>query len=242
MQVALIAPNSMLEWTDYGDMHFIIPETADVNFYSRQKKYKIFDNGAYESSAMDAEAFMDLAKKLKADEIIIPDVLFDETESFKRIGDFYSCYDCGKMNAMIVPQAENPAKWVDAYQLFTRAYSADVIGVPKWLDGKFHCRAAILNYLAHKGWLKDLPHHLLGVDSLTDLLCIQPEVWKHIRSCDTSKPFTYAYAGQALTLWHEWNLPRVSFNAYPLKGEGPQNLLQRNIMTLLEVAHWKDST
>lgn len=239
MQVALIAPKSMLKWTRLGDLHFIIPQTADVEFYAGEDKYKILDNGAYESDhPMDFEDLVKLADELHVDEVIVPDVLFDGLTTYQNARMFFESFYTSKLpfKTMIVPQAQNPGGWIVAYEAFTRAFQqADVIGVPKWLDGKFHCRAAVLLHLAERELLVSKPHHLLGVDNLPDLRLCRLIGEGYIRSCDTSKPFTFAYADKPLSLWSQHEIERVKFDASALP-MWKETLLEHNILKLKEAA------
>jgi len=237
MQVCLIAPRSMLEWTTLGDMHFIVPLTADEAFYAKEEKYKIIDNGVYETGRpMSLEDFIQLALRVRADEIIIPDVMFNWEATYENA---YTAFEEFKdkvlpFKTMIVPQAKHPAQWVDAYAQMTRSFpEAHSIGVPKWLDGRFHCRAAMMHYLAKTGKLDERPHHFLGVDNLADLSNLPS--WA-IRSCDTSKPFTYAYSGKALGRWTTQELKRVDLEG-PRINPAFHDILRQNIHTLLEIAH-----
>lgn len=234
MKFALIAPRSLITWTKFGDMHFIIPETALYsNFYAVETKYKILDNGVYESAKpLSTIELLLLAERMKVDEIVIPDVMFDYEKTAINAEDFFDTYSDVPFKKMLVPQAPDPASWISAYICMTTAFpQADVIGIPKWLDGEFHCRAAVINYLLRTKRFVYKPHHLLGVDSLSDLLHID---CSYIRSCDTSKPFTYTYHNKLLTLWSSLDLPRVDFGT--AKGMFNLHLLEENIAVLRKAA------
>jgi len=236
MDVALIAPRSMLGFTQLGEVHFIIPVTVDEEFYANEKMFKIIDNGVYETGRpLGFDELLSLARKVKANEVIVPDVLFDHEKTYTNAQMFFDNYIHGEFGKMIVPQAMSPEGWIDAYFRMTKTFDeANCIGVPKWLDGKFHCRSAIMHYMRRHGIMADKPHHLLGVDSLADLITMP---FEGIRSCDTSKPFTYAYAGKGLTFWEDEDIKRVDFDA-PKCENIP--LLMSNINVLREAAHWKD--
>jgi hypothetical protein len=212
MQFALIAPLSMQEYTKYGDMHFVVPGYSAMKFYRFLPKFKMLDNGAWEyGEAVKDEKLLYWAKMVRADEICLPDKLFDHEVTFDRTKEFLKKHprkDSPYQYAM-TPQAKNPMDWVRNYRYMCEAFpEVDTICVPKWLDKKFPGeRLAVLQYLRDCGkCLDSRPHHLFGLGTLNELKNCNIE---NVRSVDSAKPITYGFHKILLPWGRSKSLRRV---------------------------------
>ena len=151
--------------------------------------YKILDNSLIElGGAVDVERVVKAATYIGADEIILPDVFQNGSETLKAVDDALK-----KLNEMYpnrswpfklqaVAQGRDADEWIECYMELIKNPDVDVIGIPKVLakmDPKG--RPYFVNEVCALG-IKE--HHLLGMwYSLSEI-----GEYKHpdlIRSCDT---------------------------------------------------------
>jgi hypothetical protein len=181
-------------------MHFIIPNFSASHLYRAETKFKMLDNGAWEhGKALDTKTILKWAKLTKADEIVLPDVLFNREQTIDRTNEFIDSLTSKQLKQYkwaYVPQGKDPLEWIASYTSAHTWYPFNTICIPKWLQSKFHARSSIIGYLLrHNLWKHEFAHHLLGIDILSELLCIPKDV---IRSIDSAKPITYGYYMQRL--------------------------------------------
>lgn len=161
-----------------------------------KSSYKILDNGCYELDASgQLQDVFSMADRIKADEIILPDVMGDMEGTIDATLDALDfIYQQGYENEhyyMGVCQGRDWDDYLACAQFLAGFKTIDVIGIPK----KF-CRAAVGNVkiaalmrsefafqLAHEDFMQDKKIHLLGV--AWSPLELQ-KVEKVIRSCDTN--------------------------------------------------------
>lgn len=192
MKVALIAPEGMLNWTKHGDMHFILTNVAKKRrlwmFFKGEKKYKMLDNGVYETNfPLDPERLVRIAKLVRADEVVAPDYLMRKRETITATKEFVECYRQKGLKICAVPQGRDPVDFIDAYRKMKRL-PVDVIAIPIWLQKLFRARPAVVGYLQkHKIWDETKEHHLLGLDEYGELYAYEKNI---LRSVDTSLPFS----------------------------------------------------
>lgn len=234
MKVALIAPRKLLPLTQLGDMHFIIPANKSV-FFIPEVKYKMMDNGTYESGQpLPIEEFLATAHQLKVDEIVLPDVIQKRLETTQLTLIFISTVT-KEFKYAAVPQGNNPLEWIECYKEFAKVDEIDVLCIPIWLQKKFGCRPAVVHkLLKDREWAFNKTHHLIGLDGYGELYNYPIEL---IRSVDTSLPLSRAVACLNLPMedsrlsrirfdLETWTIPQVFYDS-----------AKRNIEKLLEVAH-----
>lgn len=232
IKVALIAPRNLLDYTRLGGMHFIVPRNADKRFFRYESMYKMLDNGTYElGEPMDIEDLLALANDLQANEIVLPDVMRNRkwtssltmhaVRSIKPVG----------MKFAAVPQGTTPADFVECYRDFAKVPEIDVLCFPIWLEKEFSARPQVVHYLLRKGyWAEDKEHHLIGLDSLSELYLYGGV----IRSVDTSLPFSAAQQQIKLPTFGRYTGPRVNLDNAIIHPE----LVRFNIRKLLEAASY----
>lgn len=219
MKIALIAPSGLSQYTELGDMHFIVPGYSSKKFYATETKFKMLDNGAWEyGEAINTDILLDWAKTCRVQEIVLPDVLMNKQQTLLRSADFISTLTDKQKRYYswaYVPQGKNLEEWIEAYKLATKTeWKIDTLCLPKWLESKYHARAKVISYLKGRELWDYRPHHLFGLDSLSEFFTIDP---KGIRSVDSAKPITYAYHKVTLPLWESPHLVRPSGGSKPRK-------------------------
>jgi len=232
LKVALIAPDNLKCVELLGDMLFIIARNdmpkEICDFYRRTNYYKMMDNGVWETGEpIDQEAYLELAKELRVDEIILPDYLRDPKRTLEESRAFLETTSRRFKYAYVV-HGYDPLEWLEYYREVPE--EADVICIPVYMQKIYHCRPGLIGYLKKKGLLDPRPHHILGCDDLLELYAYPDNL---IRSVDTSLPFSTAQQGisEFFVVPHK----RVNLHHAEIKME---RLLYR-VKKLLEVAGQK---
>lgn len=190
MQVALIAPFSLLDKTQDQSFHMILQQFTSrgkyFDFYSKVKGYKILDNGAAEGSLMkDVRGLIDLALALKADEIVLPDVMGDKEASEELLLSFENV-DKHDLKFMAVAHGQNLTEFLSYIRFISQLDFVDVIGLPRLIGDQLFPTARLLGALVANEYGK--PVHCLGANHW-----IREVEWlsasNKVRSMDTSLPF-----------------------------------------------------
>jgi len=206
MEIAFIAPKSMAKYTIAGDFHFIIPQNATA-FYRESRNYKMLDNGAYEGNAIFFEALLNIARKLKVDEIVIPDVMRDAQRTLSNLYTLIKDVP-DEFKVAAVPQGKTISEFLECFREISKMTNVDTICFPKWLGTS---RPAVIHYLQTQRLLSyKFDYHVMGLDDPTELFCYRG---MDIRSVDTSMPFTYAYHLRKIKLFEPLKLQRVPMDA-----------------------------
>jgi len=227
LKAALIPPISALRQFARGDFHLILSHLLKDRRYEahyarlrRKGAYLVLDNSAHEHGAGDAPLILaDQAAELNAQEVVVPDVLFDAGETVKRAIEAHEAWFEGTniamrdpdLRLMYVPQGRTRAEWAVCFQELVRMhlYTAKihrinqtfVIGVSKdyeeWSGG--------LNTLLGTYVLPMKDNlHAQGIHMSVHLLGWGRDLWElgrlsraypWIRSIDSAKPFVYAIQG-----------------------------------------------
>ena len=249
MQVALISPVQNLDLTRDGDIHMVLahlvkrnPQYAD--FYLREKKYKLIDCGACEGETQSIETCVEMAERVRADELILPDIIFQgraTVESAKKALDWLDRNRVlGKIKIHAVPQGSTREEWWTCFNELNDISEIDVLGISKlstpvaFKKQLTEARVEITTQLYNENYGDQKQIHLLG--GSYDVL---NEVRRHpdfIRSIDTSAPFEYArhqkFLSEAM-----FECPKAQLEIeLPTEGITPL-CIKRNIKALLEAAH-----
>jgi len=145
MKVAIIPPLGHTELAQ-GDYHLILPQLIDTKrrnayklFYQETGGYKILDNGAAENSLVDVDHLMEVARQLKVDEIVVPDVLGDAAESYKLARAFSAiAKDYSWFNFMGVVQGRDRAEIIQSIHLLMDTEYITTLAIPRHLCEKIH--------------------------------------------------------------------------------------------------------
>lgn len=222
MDVALIPPVPELRLTESTRTHLVLSHLFDQEEYLKYYRgcsevgdFIILDNGAHENGVGESNAsLLDKARLINADEIVLPDVLFNgqsTVELTKQMlkwiaGPGWNDYlMAGKPNFMIVPQGSNRTEWSKCLAQLMREWDLwtdrcpetlgqPCIGVSKdyeiWNHGLVQL---IQRYIVPFYEERFIDVHCLGwpnkLWSLSDIVKEYP--W--VRSTDSAKPHVYAY-------------------------------------------------
>jgi hypothetical protein len=179
-----------------------------------QGDYLILDNSAHETGVGEADELLLKACKVRAQEVVAPDVLFDERATVERTTRFLKCVSreqsgqyeearCPKI--MLVPQGNTRQEWnrclqalVQAYQMWMRRSGAmpvmPVIGISKdydyWRGGLVAVVNDYVRPLYESGDIADV--HCLGWSSNLWTLAHLAREFPWLRSTDSAKPHVFA--------------------------------------------------
>lgn len=240
MKAALIPPISALRSFGKGDFHLLLSHLLENkaywDHYEEQRNrgaYLVLDNSAHENGqGNDPEFLMYQACKIGAQEVVVPDVLFDvngtiegalaahETWFEKRL----SPTEIVRTKAlMYVPQGNTYIEWqhcllnlVNIHLFTARKYdlsSSLIIGVSKdyetWEGGLLRLVSDDLVPLRESLFRQGvrMQVHMLGwgrqLWDLDEIARTHP--W--IRSTDSAKPFVYAFSGRNLWFFRDTSPP-----------------------------------
>lgn len=196
MKIAIIAPLHHLEEIRTQDFHLLVApwfrykEYKDFYLELRKQKpkdYIIMDNGAWEKgAAVSDERIIKLAKEVKANMIVCPDVFMDGAKTVERTTTFLSSYREKGFSYMVVPQGKSLVEFIDCYKQLLKT-DPDMIGLgARVVDTSGQLRRFVAKYLSPEG----PPLHLLGLLDLTELQAVYD--CKRVLSVDTSYPFKAA--------------------------------------------------
>lgn len=197
MNLCTINPKGAWEWMYENPTVMLLthlveeyPEYAEMARNS--KVYKILDNSLIElGGALSMERLVAAADKIKADEIILPDVFQNSVETIKEAKKSIAWLKehnmLGKYKIMVVCHGKTLEEWKYCFDQVNAMSEVDVIGVPKvtatWLPN--HNRADL--FPVFKNTKKEI--HLLGSwYNLSELLTLGKECWDFVRSADTCLP------------------------------------------------------
>lgn len=230
MKIALIPPIPMLQYYGLGRFHLLLTHLMEneayVQHYHQQRHsgaYLVLDNSAHEKGqGEDAASLMGAALKLEAQEVVVPDVLFDgpgTVESCTKAHEVW--FEAGhpgmvELNPalMYVPQGQTEEEWHQCMVELIRihifcALKHDirrdlVLGISKdyemWDGGLKRLlkeyvvpiRERLFRVGVH------MPVHLLGWGRDLWALAEISKAYPWLRSTDSAKPFVYALHGVQL--------------------------------------------
>jgi len=221
MKVALIPPISLLREFGQGKFHLLLSHLVDNdlywNHYKEQRRrgaYLILDNSAHEyGEGTDGLDLLKKGKELYAQELVVPDVLFDHWGTLKRASNTLNLWTKNtrirnqflKLNPrlMFVPQGNSPEEWASCLESLCVLYKKSVRFHPSMKHG-----FVIGVSKDYESWDGGLPYlfkkylipmrqqyrfqvHLLGWGrKITELAYLQ-KTHPWIRSVDSAKPFVY---------------------------------------------------
>jgi len=177
----------------YNDYYFVLPilmeDPVYLEFMKNTNKYIMLDNGTYESGVPDVDNLLDLARQVKAKEVVLPDFLYrtEETrEATRYFINTLSSEELLEFRWMLVPQADTIFDWMKVYTEFVEEFGhvAHSIGIPKCPGKPLYFRTVAVQTLYERGQLANKPHHLLGMNDPSEILYL-----RFARSMDTGWPF-----------------------------------------------------
>jgi len=216
VRLAVIAPRKHLELSEQGDILFLLAQEVLVsdeyrNFFAKQKKYKILDNGAFElREPLLFEDILEAADLVDADEIVLPDYPLKPKKTVSAVKDFFSVCSNDEKNSYnfcAVPHGKTLKAFLKCYAELLTEYPHlitcigwTIIDLHKY---NFRLRPFAFFTVYHLYFSGLAPwcnffkteHHLLGLDEPQELLIYRPDL---VRSVDTSLPVSLAFARKKL--------------------------------------------
>lgn len=214
MKIALIPPIPDLKTFELeSKCHLLLAHLFESNkyrnhyFYRRkQGDYLIVDNGACEHDRPTSMAnVMDCAVQVRAQEVVIPDVQFDASETLAELRKSLRWLITDRPTWIpkfqFVPQGQTPQEWMDCLDrgiLLLKSAGIDpVVAVAKQYEEFPEGRLALVRALQ----TRDLDEvHLLGWAPPWESLARIAQECPWVRSVDSAKPFSYAKHGVKLEL------------------------------------------
>lgn len=216
MKTASILPQGLLKHAAADDYHMALAHLIGkdgyeeyTNFFEAigqfQDKFLIMDTGLIEGDPRPIDELVEKAKRLWADEMVLPDVFENKDETLRESHDAleYVEHHLPNIRKMAVPQGVDIHDWFEcAKEMLT--WPIDTIGIPKVLcrDGGMHARLEAITMI--QPYLGDKEIHLLGCwDSPLELKLIENHVRsgkiKPVRGVDSAIAYVYANKGIRIT-------------------------------------------
>ena len=177
----------------YQDYYFVIPDLLEdeeyLEFVKNSPKYKMLDNGMYETGWPDADRLISNARLIGAKELVLPDYLYEREKTIRATRQFLdnlSDDEIKEFRWMVVVQGNTINDWIRSYNETTKAFGevAYSIGIPRCPHKELYFRTVAVQTLRERNQLVDKPHHMLGMNDPSELLYLD-----FVRSCDTGWPF-----------------------------------------------------
>lgn len=252
MNVALIYPPAFLKrWGQRTQYHLILPHLCHQKRYqdfylarSKESDYVILDNGAAEDVTFGPKHLLTLADLVEADEIVVPDTLFDAEETIAKAMAFsrYAIPELeqsGKpVKYMGVLQGTNLQEVMKCLVAFTEMPALSyitTIGIPRLLvrneETDKYIRVSIAEYVESQNLHLSYEFHALGsTPYLQEVKMLS--MYKSIRGIDTSVPVSMGLNGLDI----RETTARRHENYFDLS-RGNIQMTERNIETYLA---WAD--
>lgn len=216
MKFIPIPPPSLHESIDqaiqYPDnMHMILPESCLNQVYwsgytkknlKKRSEYRILDNGCAEGKMLGQKDLYKRAAEVYADEVVIPDVMFDAVETLKLVR-FFGMRVQYKYRHMAVLQGRTMPEILSLIQEYAQLPYVHVLGIPR------HLLTTMDNLNVRVDIAKQIDRiqpnrfhiHMLGTNPvyINEPVIIQRACKETVRSLDTSAPYNYARYGMTLT-------------------------------------------
>jgi hypothetical protein len=207
MRVAFIAPAEITPLicgtTDY---QLCLPRPLDEHFkyftfYASSKAFKILDNGAAEGELSTVEDLFTCAEVIKADEVVIPDVIGDGLATSMMARRFKERYGEQEVswNYMGVVQGNNYFEFMQCADTLANLGLVKTLAIPKHACqtiGRMRARVSLANSI--RAEFPDFDIHCLGSDPryITEVAELAEQ--GIVRGMDTSMPIFAGLWGFAI--------------------------------------------
>lgn len=199
MILCSITPKGHYDWM-YRNSHAMLLAhlSSDADYVNESLKhddvYKICDNSMIEmGEAFTIDKVYEAARKLKANEIILPDAYPNGPETIQKTDEALSWIRVnnlvGEFNLMGVCHGENEEDFKKTFDYLNSQDEITCIGIPKVVSTWAKNRSN----LSHIWMNTDKDIHYLGSwYSLKELIELPSELFYKVRTCDTCLPSYYA--------------------------------------------------
>jgi hypothetical protein len=246
VKVALIPPRTLENYALKSRFHLAlaIPELLQRRPYRevykravRLKDYVVLDNGLAEGKPCSAVQLARYAEELGCQELVLPDVWKDADGTVTAVTNFFKIDWDLDMKCMAVAQGQSNIQFKRCIEAFAAMPFVQVVGLPRHMLetlNRASIRIDIANWLAHE-YPDRFEVHFLGTNATVwpSEVKAATKYAAHVRSVDTSMPFSYALAGERLDDADKRIIrPPDFFNTNWVVRTNPQ-LLRDNIATLM---------
>lgn len=209
MKLATICAPQWAARLQRGDVHLVLAAwlrkvPTYIQFFRSAIRtpdnWIILDNGAFEGEQASAFELNALANLIKANEVVLPDVLGDASSTLHNSYEALKHIDL-RRPVMFVPHGKDLAEWTKCLEAWMGVWFSQDLGKKHALSiglagmYPFRAEAAIE---AHQNW-PNVPLHLLGIQDVETFCKTELLLCGFIRSVDTSLPFALAAKGELLT-------------------------------------------
>lgn len=251
MRVGLIPPKGLENLALRSKFHLAlaIPELMNrrvySGMYSRASElgdFVVLDNGIAEGQPCNSTDLRIYAKRLEAKELVAPDVIKNAKKTVELVKMFFEEPGLLPIKHMAVIQGKKVEEFKWCVEQFAEIPYVTTIGIPRHMLETLTSRACRIDMA---NWIADtfpdrFELHFLGTNPkwLGEVKSAS-KYCSHVRSVDTSMPFSYAIAGEELaTTKEEIIRPKFYFDR-DWSRMVRSDLVLRNITTLLE---WADAS
>jgi hypothetical protein len=209
MKLALIPPKGLEQYALRQDFHLMLAQVNSQVYRSTylsaisRRDYVVMDNGAAEGAPVPDLMLLQLARTYRPAELVLPDVLRQQQQTINRVAAFLRMIDSNHgMKYMAVLQGQSYEEIARCAAAFAMHPEITAVGVPRHLINTLDditARRRIVSAL-HKNLADRFELHLLGTNPrFPKEVYYCAKYHPYVRSVDTSMPFNYAIAKQALT-------------------------------------------
>jgi len=238
VKLALITPTVYLDkFASQGDIHLIlshlIGENTYTEYYRKQKKLKIMDNGLFENHV--AEPTTVLLKKAEivgADVIVAPDVLYDCDATLAELDKFQEAMAKSKKKYKVfgVPQGKNLDDYLRCHRgMYLRGVDfigLSILAVPKAFkeitgtDDISLNRMVCMNYLEDQRMVFDgIKYHCLGLGSFAGEIAVMAQ-------------HKWVYSNDSCSFFQTANVRQLPYFGGYVVGGKPEAKLEFNMMLM----------
>ena len=214
MKVATILPTNYLDIIEDRPYHMALAHLVGkdqeyTEFYRQQAEkgnYVILDNGVIETGKpMNIMQLVTCAKKIAADEIILPDVFQDDEATLNNACEAIPIarHELPGVKLMAVPQGKTLEEWVDCARMLLEM-DIDVLGIPKVLTKMAGRDGRLMALLELGNLLRGIEVHLLGcwenpIECTVIEKASQAGRIRPVRGVDSGIAYVYAREGMLIT-------------------------------------------
>lgn len=234
MRLATIPPVRYLE--DFStDTHLVLAHLYSISVYREFYHFRralgdfiILDNGCAElGRSIGSDTLLSVARDLKPDVLVCPDVLYDSKATLEAVQRFLPKVDL-EVALMGVPQGNSVTDWIECFYAMYRLPELSWIGLSKYSTKVFGSRLECLSWISQSGCTAKR-FHLLGLESRPDSI-LSERYFDFVVSHDTAVPIKLGLQGLHLDTYS--NSRRMSDSEYffvPSINPVQYNTIQRNL-------------
>jgi hypothetical protein len=236
VKVALISPFSLMREIPNTGYHLVLAHLLQDPeyraFYQTAEGYKILDNGAAEGSLVSNRELIKLAKEIGANEIIVPDVMGNFTETVSLMHDFAGyAEEHPEFSYTAVLQGVNTRELILAYETTRDVGYVSNIALPRYMQHIDPHERILWAKVIRERFVSNIDIHCLGATSWTrEVLKLAEDGCA--RGIDTSMPIVLGLAGIRLSESRDY-VPRAMDYFHIEATEEQKEIIHDNVNTYL---------